>query len=100
MAQVFKVKMSFFQKISDVKNYVTRAASDATVYLTSSEPYSKLHTGASNLVSDYISPRLSCEKKTIAVELHPLQSLYSLLERSVLQQQQIPDLRQKLHAIP
>lgn len=81
-------------------NYLKQLTTTVATIATSAETYSKLQTGASQLASNYLSTKLPLEKKSITVDLHPLQSFYPLLENAVRQQQQIPDLRQRLEAIP
>jgi hypothetical protein len=81
-------------------NAISQAASRTTAYLTSPELQSTAQALATYLVASAISHKLNLEKKTVALEIHPLQSLYSHLETSLQRQEQIPDLQQRLNAVP
>ncbi len=78
---------------------VTRLKNVANV-LTAPDTYSKLQSGAGYLASGVLPAQLTLEKKSVAVDPHPLQALYPQLKKATEQQLRFPDLRQRLDRMP
>ncbi len=92
----FNLVSNFWQMSVDATNYLKTAAG----YLTSAETYSILQSGAGHFASGVLPSQLTLEKKSVAIDPHPLQTLYPQLQKAIDQQLRFPDLRQRLDRMP